>query len=69
MTIDRGTHLECTTAARESIVLVALGPARKGRDIPVVPVCTQEDFERMEREGAEPDEFLWPLEAVKVLQS
>ncbi len=69
MSIDRGTHLESLTAAGERIVLVALGPARKGRDIPVVPVCTVEEYDEAQAVGNEPEGFLWPLNAVQVLQA
>lgn len=68
MSIERGAHLEALTAGGTKIVLRALGPARKGRDFPVVPVATEEDFERGERDGGEVEEFLWPLAAVRVLQ-
>lgn len=68
MSIERGAHLEARTASGTTLVLRALGPARKGRDFPVIPVASEEEYERGEATGDDPEGFLWPLSAVKVLQ-
>jgi hypothetical protein len=64
MQIERGTRLEATTASGDVVVVRALDRPTRGRDFPVVWVCTEEEYERAERADEEPDGLPWPLDAV-----
>lgn len=68
MAIERGTLLEAKTAGGELVVLRALGSPVRGRDFPVVWVCTEEEYERSDREHDEADGLPWPLDAVEELE-
>lgn len=68
MAIERGSLVDATTAGGERVVLRALGGPVKGRDFPVVWVCTEEEWQRSEREGNEADGLPWPLDAVTELE-
>ena len=68
MAIEPGTLLEATTATGDTVLLRAIHRPEKGRDFPVVWVCTQEEYERAQASGDEPDGIPWPLDAVSVPQ-
>lgn len=67
MTIDSGALLEARTASGSCVTMRAIGPPVKGRDFPVVWVCTEEEYERASEAGDEPDGIPWPLDAVRIL--
>lgn len=48
--------------------MVALGSPFKGKDFPVVLICTEDEFQRVSREGGEADGQLWPLDALTPLE-
>ncbi len=45
-----------------------MGPPTRGKDFPVVWVCTEEEYRRAEQEHDEADGLPWPLDAVKELE-
>ncbi len=45
----------------------ALGRPIQGRDFPVVWVCTDNEWERANAAGDDPDGLPWPLDAVHQL--
>lgn len=64
MTIQRGTILEATTASGSTVLVRALDKPIRGRDFPVVWVCTPEEWDRAVLTAEEPDGLPWPLNAV-----
>lgn len=68
MEITTGTLLEARTASGATVRLRAIGPPQRGRDFPVVWVCTEEEYERSQAASDEPDALPWPLDAVTVLE-
>lgn len=66
MTIEPGMLLEATTASGSVVLMRATGRPEKGRDFPVVWVCTEEEYERSQEAGDEPDALPWPLSAIRV---
>ncbi len=58
--ITAGTAVEVTTATGEQVRMRALGRPVRGRDFPVLWVCTEEEYGR----GAEVKGVPWPLDAV-----
>lgn len=68
MAIDRGDRVEATTASGERVLMRALGPPTRGRDFPIVWVCTEQEFSRYEEAGDEADGIPWPLAAVRELE-
>ena len=64
MAIQRGTLLEVTTARGDRVLMRATSAAMRGRDFPVVWVCTPDEFQRSETDGTEPDAIPWPLDAL-----
>jgi hypothetical protein len=69
MSIHRGSAVEVTTANGDQIVMRALGQPIRGRDFPVVWVCTDEEYERAESAGDEADGLPWPLDALHELET
>lgn len=69
MAIDVGSIVEARTASGELVSMRAMGAPTRGRDFPVLWVCTQEEWERAQASGTAPDGLPWPLDAVKVPQS
>ena len=68
MAIEPGTLLEATTATGDTVLLRAISHPGKGRDFPVVWVCTEEEYERARGAGDKPDGIPWPLDAVSIPQ-
>lgn len=68
MEITIGTLLEARTASGTTVRLRAVGAPRRGRDFPVVWVCTEEEYKRAQAQGDEPDALPWPLDAVTLLE-
>jgi hypothetical protein len=64
MTIERGSEIEVRTASGQRLPMRALGKPTRGRDFPVVWVCTEEEFQRSARAGDDADGIPWPLDAV-----
>lgn len=64
MVITRGNPLEVRTASGAIVRMRALGEPSRGRDFPVVWVCTPEEYESATDEDREPDGLPWPLDAV-----
>lgn len=69
MAITRGDMVQVTTAAGDFVLMRALGPPVRGRDFPVLQVCTPDDWDRAQAAGNEPDSIPWPMEAVEELAS
>lgn len=62
MDIERGTLLTATTASGTHVRLRALDQPTRGRDFPVVWVCTEQEF----ASGADGLVGIpWPLDAVE----
>jgi hypothetical protein len=66
MTIEPGMVLEARTAGGEEIQVRALGRPMKGRDFPIVWVCTEEEYQRAQESASEADGIPWPLDAIRV---
>lgn len=67
--IQYGTPVEILTAYGDHMLMRALDkPVRPGK-FPVVLICSEEEFERSEREGTEPDSQYWPLEDLRPLSA
>lgn len=66
MNIEPGSVLDVTTASGDTIRMRAIGAPKRGRDFPVVWVCTEEEYARSQAKGDEPDGIPWPLDAVSV---
>jgi hypothetical protein len=66
MSIEPGTLVEATTASGTKVLMRAVGSPTRGRDFPVVWVCTEQEYERAHAEGDEPDALPWPLDALSV---
>ncbi len=60
MAITDGTPLEAVTASGELVRMRAVGAPVRGRDFPVVWVCTEQEYNRG---GAKV--IPWPLDAVR----
>lgn len=65
MTISRGDIVEATTASGTVVALRALGAPVQGRDFPVVWVCTEDEWRRVQEHGDEADGLPWPLDALR----
>ena len=65
MEIEPGMVLTVTTAGGGTARMRAIAPPQQGDDFPVVWVCTDEEYERAEAEGAEAEGVPWPLSAVR----
>jgi len=66
MKIEAGTYLLVTTASGEKVRMRAMGHPVRGRDFPVVWVCTDEEYDQLVQGGVEPQGIPWPVEAVEV---
>lgn len=58
--------MEVTTASGTTVRMRAVGAPVRGRDFPVVWVCTEEEYQRATAEGDEADALPWPLDALRV---
>ncbi|WP_157185953.1 hypothetical protein [Mycobacterium canetti] len=67
MKIERGDLIDATTASSGVVRMRALGRPIQGRDFPVVWVCTDNEWERANAAGDDPDGLPWPLDAVHQL--
>jgi len=67
-TIQYGTPIEITTAYGERLRMRALDQPTRGRDFPVVLICTDAEFEKSEHDGTEPDGQYWPLDDLRPLE-
>lgn len=68
MEITSGALLEARTASGSIVRVRAIREPERGRDFPVVWVCTEAEYERAEALGEEPDALPWPLDAVTQLE-
>jgi hypothetical protein len=66
--IRSGSVVEATTAGGQLVRMVAIGPPIRGRDFPVVWVCTEDEWSRSQDENEAPDAVPWPLTAVRILE-
>lgn len=67
MAVNRGDVVEAMTAGGEQVSMRALGAPMQGYDFPVLWVCTEEEWQRAEAEGGEPDGLPWPVTAITEL--
>jgi hypothetical protein len=67
MEIRAGDHVEVVNARGERTERVALTGVIRGRDFPVIRVCTVEEYDAAQREGRDPDGVPWPVEDVHPL--
>jgi hypothetical protein len=63
MAITPGMVLKVTTAGGDHVLMRALSEPTRGRDMPVVWVCTEADYEAA-MAGDESVRIPWPLDAV-----
>jgi len=68
MAIERGILVEVTTAGGDRVRMRALGRPQRGRDFPVLWVCTEEEYVVATEADEEPDGLPWPLDAVHELE-
>jgi hypothetical protein len=68
MAISVGDRVEVTTADGEQLVMRAIRLPEQGRDFPVLWVCTEDEYERTQDQGGEPDGLPWPLTALRELE-
>lgn len=69
MEIEAGTLLEVITASGESAHMRALGAPVRGRDFPVVWVCTEEEYTAARLHDERSAGIPWPLDAVRPLEA
>ena len=69
MAIEEGSRLEAVTASGELVQMRAIGAPVRGRDFPVVWVCTEQEYNRAQANGGHPKAIPWPLDAVRELGS
>jgi hypothetical protein len=67
MSIERGDTVDATTAKGTTVRMRALGKPVRGRDFPVVWLCTEGEWDRANAAGDTPDGIPWPLDAVHEL--
>ncbi len=67
MAINSGDAVDVTTAGGQVVRMRALGHPIKGRDFPVLWVCTEAEWTRAHADGDEPDVTPWPLDSVTEL--
>jgi len=65
--IEAGSVVEAVTATGERVRLRAVGRPTRGRDFPVVWVCTEEEFQEAEKAGRPVKGLPWPLDAVEAV--
>ena len=63
MAITAGMVIKVTTASGEQVPMRALGEPTRGRDVPIVWVCTEDDYEAAVA-GDETVRIPWPLDSV-----
>lgn len=63
MTIERGEVLVVRTANGGKVTMRAMRAPERGRDFPVVWVCTEDSWDSGEEDGVP-----WPLDAVVEVQ-
>jgi len=68
MAIEQGTVVEVTTASGERVRMRALGRPQRGRDFPVLWVCTEDEYALASETDHEADGLPWPLDAVSELE-
>jgi hypothetical protein len=68
MAIQSGVLLEVRTASGERVPMRALGSPKRGRDFPVVWVCTEQEYQRAQSAHDEADGIPWPLDAVTEME-
>lgn len=66
MDIEPGMRVEVTTASGERVVMRALSSETDGRDMRIVWVCTEQEFEQA---GADAYRLPWPADAVRALET
>lgn len=69
MAIEDGTPVEVTTASGAIVRMRATSTPTRGRDFPVVWVCTVKEYEEAQTLGQRVDGMPWPLNAVKELNA
>jgi hypothetical protein len=67
MAITRGSIVRVTTASGREIEMRAMGEPMRGRDFPVLWVCTEAEWSRATADDDEPNGTPWPVEDVKEL--
>lgn len=65
MEIKRGDRVLARSAFGDELERRATTGVVRGRDFPVVWVCTEEEWQDAERSGTEPDAEPWPSEDVE----
>lgn len=65
--IERGDQVRATTAGGTTVIMRALAAPRAGRDFEVLWVATEEEWNRSQAEGDEPDGLPWPTSAIETL--
>lgn len=63
MAIETGSQVEVVTASGATVRMRALGAPTRGRDFPVVWVCTEDEYEKVQ--AGEIEGIPWPLDAVQ----
>lgn len=66
--IQRGSLVEATTANNEVIRMIAISGPIRGRDFPVVWVCTEGEWAEALEANEEPDGLPWPMTAIRILE-
>lgn len=61
-----GTPVQVRNAFGDVLPMVAVTAPQAGLDFPIVWVCSQEEYDRSQAVGEEPDAIPWPLSAVNV---
>lgn len=65
MAIKPGALLEAITASGEHVRMRATRSPVRGRDFPVVWVCTEDEYEQAGRDPRRIQGIPWPLDAVQ----
>lgn len=66
MEIQPGVRLQVVTASDATVTMRALSRPVKGRDFPIVWVCTEDEYENALADGGDAEGIPWPLSAVKL---
>lgn len=67
MTPKRGSRVKALTATGDELLMVALSGPVAGHDIPIVWICSPEEYEESTGSGEEPDAMAWPLSGLTSL--
>lgn len=67
MAITRGDAIRATTASGIQVNMRALGEPERGHSFEVLWVATEDEWDRAQRDGDEPDGLPWPTSAVEEL--